>query len=479
MSAILIKNGMVYDGTGAPPKRTDILIERDHIARLGDFGRRVAERIVDATGAAVIPGLIETDFEPEGGEELFSEELGRRLLARGVTTVIDGADGTAFAPIIAPLRRGSRDWRTLAEFWRTLQRRPLAVNFGTLVGYAGLRRAFTVGRGRDLDLREMGELRDILRQGLNDGALGVGLGDMEELRLPEWELLAVAGEAARAKRVLALHLGDGEGALGENVAGILAVAKKSGVSVELSHFEPMKVSADAYRSALAALEKQAARANVDFDIFPLASARFPLTTFLPAWIKSSAPEAVLADISAAHARDRLLAYFKKVSLAELRVVEVPRHLRVLQGKRVGELAISWGMRPERAFLRLALTTRLACRLADPKVDREVLEAMLLHPRSLLTLSFHETELGGDLKGLLAAATVGAKLAEEQVIAKLTGAPAKKFGLARRGFIAPDHFADLVILRDGRVQTVFVNGTEVWNEGVLTTQRVGLEVKGGK
>lgn len=152
---------------------------------------------------------------------------------------------------------------------------------------------------------------------------------------------------------------------------------------------------------------------------------------------------------------------------------------MLQGKRVGELAISWGMRPERAFLRLALTTRLACRLADPKVDREVLEAMLLHPRSLLTLSFHETELGGDLKGLLAAATVGAKLAEEQVIAKLTGAPAKKFGLARRGFIAPDHFADLVILRDGRVQTVFVNGTEVWNEGVLTTQRVGLEVKGGK
>ncbi len=58
MSAILIKNGMVYDGTGAPPKRTDILIERDHIARLGDFGRRVAERIVDATGAAVIPGQL-------------------------------------------------------------------------------------------------------------------------------------------------------------------------------------------------------------------------------------------------------------------------------------------------------------------------------------------------------------------------------------------------------------------------------------
>ena len=479
MAAILIKNGTVYDGTGAPPKRTDILIERDHIARLGDFGRREAERIVDATGAAVMPGIIEVDFEPEGEEELFSEGLDRRLLARGVTTVIDGADGTAFAPVIFPLRRGSRDWQTLGEFWRAFQRRPIGVNFGTLIGYAGLRRAFTAGRERDLDLREMGELRNILRRGISDGALGIGLGNAGELRLPEWELLAIAEEAARGKLVLALHLDDGEGMLGENIARVLAAAKKSGASVELSHFEPMKASSDVYRSALIALEKQAARANVDFDIFPLASTRFPITAFFPIWIKGGTPETVLADISASHAKDRLLTHLKKLPLAELRVIEVPRHLRAFQGKRIGELAASWGTRPERAFLRLAIATRLICRLADPKVDREVLESMLANPRSILTLSFHEAEAGNDLKGTFAAAASGGKLAEEQVIAKLTGAPAKKFGLARRGLIAPDHFADIVILRDERVQTVFVNGSEVWNEGVLAAKRVGVAIRRGK
>ncbi len=474
MSAVLIKNGLVYDGMGTPPKKTDILVQRSRIARLGDFGRREAERVVDATGAIVVPGLIEVGFEAETSDELLSEEAGRSFLGKGVTTVLDGTDGSSLAPLIAPLRGANHAWLKLEEFWRTLEERRTAFNLGVLVGYAELRQAFTKGRARDLDMREMGQLIAIIRESFRAGALGIGLGNAEMLRLSEWELLALAEEASRAKRVLVLHLSGNGDIFGDTLAKIIAVAKKSGVSIELSHFEPRAQEAGAFHSALGAIEKQAARANINFDIFPMPLTRLPLTDLLPSWFPSGSREETLADLKSLHAKDRLLAHFKKMPLAELRIANVPRHLRFLKGKRLGDLASNWGTRPERALLRLAAMTGLECRFFESRVDREILEEAILNARSIFTASFHEVER--DLNDLMAAASCGGKLPLEQVIAKFTSLPAKKFGLARRGSIAPDYFADIVILRDLKVQTVFVSGVPVFEDGVFAAKRVGTPVR---
>ncbi len=471
MSAVLIKNGLVYDGTGVPPKKTDVLVQRARVARLGDIGRREAERVIDATGATVIPGVVEMDFEPESEDEIFSAEAQHYLLRRGITTVVDGTDGNSLAPLLLPLRHASHSWRTLGEFRRTFERMKPALNFGTLVGYAGLRAAFTGGEGRDLDPREMEQLALVVRAALKEGALGIGLGDLEALRLPDWELLALALEASRAKKVLALHLSGGAGELGERLGRVLAVGKKSGASIEFTHFEPRAAEAAAVKTALGTIEKQAARAHVGFDVFPLPYAHFGIASFLPHWFRSGTLEATLADLKSAHAKDRVLEHFKKLPLAEMRVAEAPRHLKFLKGKRIGDLAASWGTRPERAFLKLALTTGLKCHIADPGIDGPVLEEIVGNARTILTLSFHEAE--GDFKEIFAAASSGGKLPQEQIIAKLTGAPAKKLGLQKRGLIAPDHFADIVILRDDKVQSVFVGGVEVFADGVFSVARNGL------
>ncbi|MCL4404139.1 amidohydrolase family protein [Patescibacteria group bacterium] len=477
MSAVLIKNGLVYDGTGVPPKKTDILVQRSRVARLGDFGRREAERVIDATGAIVVPGLIEVGFEAEASDELLSVEAGRYFLRRGVTTVLDGTDGSSLAPLIAPLRNANHDWFTLEEFWRTIEARRTAINLGVLVGYAELRRSFTEGRARDLDMREMGQLVAIIKKAFRAGALGIGLGDVEMPRFSEWEVLTLAEEASRAKRVLAAHLSGGEGTFGDALAKIIAAAKKSGASIELSHFEPRSQDSAAFKSALGAIEKQSARANINFDVFPAPLARIPFAALLPSWFPSDSREETLADLRALHAKDRLLAHFKKLPLADLRIASVPRHLKFLKGKRLGDLASNWGTRPERAILRLAAITGLECRFFEPRVDRDILEEAVLSARSMFTASFHEAE--EDLKGLIASASCGGKLPLEQIVAKLTSVPAKKFGLTRRGSIAPDHFADLVILRDFRVQTVFVNGAPAFEDGVFAPQMVGAAVRAGE
>ncbi len=467
----LIKNGLVYDGTGAVPKQTDILIQRTRIARLGEFSRSAAEQVIDATGAVVIPGFVEIDFEPEIEDEIIAETSQRYFLRRGVTTVIDGTDGTSFAPIVKPLRRGSHDWQTIGELRRSLIAKHLAINFGTLIGYAGLRQLFTGGRGRDLNFGEMKQISAIIKQALAEGALGIGLGDFETLRLPEWELIALAEKAGQTKKVLTVHLSNASGKFTEDLALIFSVAKKSGASIEFTHFEPRTSEADFYRSALMTIEKQTARANIHFDLFPMAYARFPLANFLPHWFRSDVPAEVLADLRAAHAKERLLAHFKKLPLADLRIAEVPRHLKFLKGKRIGELAASWGTRPERALLKLMLVTGLVGKVFDPQIDGAVLAELIANPRSILSLSFHDSETG-NLKEFFAAATAGGKITEEQIIAKLTGAPAKKLNLPHRGLIAPDYFADIVILRDYEIQSVFVNGTETFANGVFAAKRNG-------
>lgn len=475
MPSTLIKNGLVYDGTGAPPKRTDVLVQRSRIARLGDFGRREADRVIDATGASVMPGIIEIGFEPESASELLAEEAERYFIRHGVTTVMDGVGGSSLAPLIEPLEGANHDWRTLGEFWRTLDRRRPMLNFGTLIGYAALRRAFTRGRGRDIDERELGQLVSIIRQAFKDGALGIALGDVESAGVSEWELMALAGEAARAERVLSLHLGGGSERFSETFAKVLTAAKKSGASIELSHFEPVERAAAEFKAALGALEKQAARANVNFDICPVPAARLPLRDLLPSWFPSVSPKETVADLRSARAKDRLLTHFKKLALGDLRIAEVPRHLRSLQGKRLGDIAQNWGTRPERALLRLAIITELKAKIIEPAVDRELWKTEAADGRSLFTLNANETE--GDLNACFHSLKDALPL--EQMVAKLTSWPAKKFGLARRGIIAADNFADIVILRDNKVQTVFVNGAPVLENGIFAAQRGGGAVRAEK
>ncbi len=157
--ATIIKNGLVYDGSGDAPTKTDIIIQEDHIARMGSFPNAKAENVIDATGAIVTPGFIDVNTYADQYGTLFNDSHQAPFIEEGITTIVGGNCGESLAPFtrhtldFSAHWRGAetnKDWNSTGRFLRSLKKRKLGVNFGTLVGYTTIRRAVLGDARRDL-----------------------------------------------------------------------------------------------------------------------------------------------------------------------------------------------------------------------------------------------------------------------------------------------------------------------------------------
>ena len=224
MSAdLVIRNGTVVDGTGAPARRADVAIEGGRIVAVGDDvapGRRE----LDAEGLLVTPGFVDPHTHYDG--QATWDPLLAPSSHHGVTTVAMGNCGVGFAPV-APdrhdwliammegvedipgtaLHEGLRwDWESFPEYLDALERQPRAIDVGTHLPHAALR-AFVMGeRGADPgehpDQEELGQMARLLEQGLESGAIGVSTSRTERHRTSTGENLGTL--RAREPELLAL-----------------------------------------------------------------------------------------------------------------------------------------------------------------------------------------------------------------------------------------------------------------------------------
>jgi N-acyl-D-amino-acid deacylase len=224
MSAdLVIRNGTVVDGTGAPARQADVAIEGGRIVAVGDdIGR--GRRELNADGLLVTPGFVDPHTHYDG--QATWDPLLAPSSHHGVTTVAMGNCGVGFAPV-APdrhdwliammegvedipgtaLHEGLRwDWESFPEYLDALERQPRAIDVGTHLPHAALR-AFVMGeRGADPgehpDEQQLGEMARLLEQGLEAGAIGVSTSRTERHRTSTGENLGTL--RAREPELLAL-----------------------------------------------------------------------------------------------------------------------------------------------------------------------------------------------------------------------------------------------------------------------------------
>jgi N-acyl-D-aspartate/D-glutamate deacylase len=191
---LVIRNGLLVDGSGGPTRRADIAIEGDRITEIGDEITR-GRRELDAEGLLVTPGFVDPHTHYDG--QATWDPLLAPSSHHGVTTVAMGNCGVGFAPV-APdrhdwlidmmegvedipgtaLHEGLQwDWESFPDYLNALERQPRTIDVGTHVPHAALR-AFVMGeRGADLsqhpDERELAEMARLLEEGLDAGALGI------------------------------------------------------------------------------------------------------------------------------------------------------------------------------------------------------------------------------------------------------------------------------------------------------------------
>jgi N-acyl-D-amino-acid deacylase len=188
---ILIRNGTVMDGTGAPAVRADVIIREDRIEDVGSFPDAQAGKVIDAQGLAVAPGFIDVhthlDFFLTSPRH---PEVMERWVRQGVTTIVAGNCGFSPAPIYPEAHDTVRtywnfafpsdglcfEWASMAEYFDHMKRNGLAYNVAVLTGHNVLRMNLMGMQERAPTADEMSTMKQMLAESLEAGSIGLSIG---------------------------------------------------------------------------------------------------------------------------------------------------------------------------------------------------------------------------------------------------------------------------------------------------------------
>src|SRR6267378_5527452 len=179
---VIIRNGTVYDGTGAQPRQADVAIRGDRIAGIGPaVAGAKANTVIDAKGLAVAPGFI--NMLSWSTESLIQDGRSQSEIRQGVTTEIMG-EGESMGPLNNRTKermlREQKDikfeikWNTLAEYLRYLESRGVSCNVASFLGATTVREYVIGLEDRQPAPQQLEEMRDLVRREMEAGALGIG-----------------------------------------------------------------------------------------------------------------------------------------------------------------------------------------------------------------------------------------------------------------------------------------------------------------
>lgn len=251
--AYIIRGGLLYDGSGKPPIKKDILVKDAHIEAIENKvcvgGEYVA---IDATGCVVTPGFIDIhrhcDIQP-----LLNERFGELESLQGITSVVAGNCGLAPVPyteksgndvlnLITPCLGAITSESTFSSFrdyTQALEKGFLNLNFGFLVG-TGAIKASVKGFSKvpfSPDEMELAKIR--LIEGLQNGAFGASIGIMypPECYSSEDEFLSLIAPVSDYNGIICCHMrGEGDSLI-SSVEEIIRICEKAGCRLNISHFK--------------------------------------------------------------------------------------------------------------------------------------------------------------------------------------------------------------------------------------------------
>ena len=177
----LIRHGRIYDGTGHPPFQGDIAIRTDTIAAIGDLSGATATQVIEAGGQAVSPGFI--DMQSQSMQSLLQDGRSLGAIKQGVTLEIFG-EGDSEGPYTDTMKkieeRGQGDikykveWTSLKDYLQYLQHKGISTNVASFVGAATIRENLLGYANRPPDSLELEKMKGLVRQAMEEGALGIG-----------------------------------------------------------------------------------------------------------------------------------------------------------------------------------------------------------------------------------------------------------------------------------------------------------------
>lgn len=526
---LIIRGGTIYDGSGKAPVIGDVAIKGDRIVAVGKV-EGTAKTEVAAKGMAVAPGFI--NMLSWATESLIADPKSQSDIRQGVTLEVMG-EGWSMGPMNAAMKRLETErqgdikypieWTSLGDYLGWLEKRGVSTNVASFVGAATVR-VHELGEG-DVDPtpEQLARMRALVRQAMNEGAMGVGSsiiyapGSYAETD----ELVALTSEAAKCGGMYISHMRSEGDRIEEAVDELIDISRRSGAPAEIYH---LKMAGRGNWGKLDTIVKkiEAARAEglkITTDMYTYTAGATGLDAAMPTWVQAGGLEEWIKRLKDPAIRTRVAAEMKQPGSdwenlyfgagADKMILSGFKNdaLKPLTGKTLAEVAAMRGKSPEETAMDLVVEdgSRVGTvyfLMSEDNVRRQVQlpwmsfgsDAASQATEGVFLKSGAHPRTYGNFARLLGRYVRDEKLIPlEQAVYRLTTLPATNLGIKDRGALTPGYYADVVVFDPATIgdrstfekphqysvgmRDVFVNGVGVLRNGEHSGATPGRAVRG--
>ena len=528
---VILRNGMIYDGSGGQPYIGDVAFDGDVIVAMGDIGQATAPTEIDVQGLAVAPGFV--NMMSWANESLIEDGHSQSDIRQGVTLEIMG-EGESMGPLNdvmkAEMVRLQSDihydieWTTLAEYLEYLEQRGISPNVASFIG-AATPRSYVMGQDdRPPTAKELDQMRALVRQAMEDGALGVASsliyppGSFAETE----ELIALSKVAAQYDGMYISHMRDEGANMLEAVEELLTIAEEAEIGAEIYHLKSSGQSNwPLFDKALKMVERARAEGlQITADVYTYPAGSTGLNAAIPPWVQEGGFEASVERMKDPALRERIALemgehsdawenmYLGAGTADNILLVGFKNDdLKPLTGKSLAEVAKMRGTDPRYTAMDLIIEDNSRIQAVYFTQSEDVVRKAITLP----WVSFNSDEASLAPEGVFLksnphpraygsfARVLGKYVREEQLIPleeairKLAALPALNMKIDRRGRLKEGFYADVVVFDPNTIQDnatfvkphqyatgmihVFVNGEQVLKDGEHTGATPGRVVRG--
>ncbi len=479
---VLILGGTVVDGTGDPAVEADVGIRNGQVVFVGDGEGEVARDTVDAEGMVVSPGFVDVHSHTAAAIAEADQRWNEGKVRQGVTTVMGGPDGGFATPFI----------RELIDVY---EEQGVGTNVAFYVGHGGVRSA-VMGDDyrREATPDEIQEMRDMVREGMELGAVGLSSGLMYEpgMFATTDEVVALAEEVEPFDGIYTSHTRDPVHAWLESQAEAIEIGERAGIPVKSTHIKPVGLQNRSSVPELFELFDEARDRGVEVvsDQYPYdgaATGTLERIIIVPEELEEEEDfdlEAALRDPNLNEEIRRVseegidggFAWLDATGYSAMRIVSSP-DFPDLVGQYLIEIAEDRGVRGWDVVTDLYLEAEEPVFLTLGGIDEEDVRTIMVQPWNMIasdggyvdsetTQPTHRRATGTFPRVLGHYVRDEGVLELEEAVYKMTWFPARFVGLHERGRLMQGMAADVAVFDPGRIID-----RSTWDEPLLMPEGV--------
>lgn len=528
---IIVRNGNIYDGSGSEPFASDIGIQADTIAIIGDLSSAIGKQEIDAKGMAVAPGFI--NMLSWATESLIIDGKSQSDIRQGITLEVMG-EGWSMGPLNDEMKAESLalqkdykydiDWTSLGGYLTYLEQKGISTNVASFVGATTLRIHEIGKENREPTEGELKNMKMLVRQAMEEGALGIG---SSLIYAPAFyakteELIALCQEASAYGGMYISHLrSEGDQWL-EAIDELIRISSEANIPAEIYHLKA--AGKDNWSKLDLALKKidsaRSAGLQITTDMYTYTAGATGLDAAMPPWVQEGGYGPWSSRLQDPKIRSRVIKEMKSKGNGWenlYHAAEKPENillvgfrndsLRYLTGKSLAEISAIRGTSPEETVIDLVIqdSSRVGTvyfLMSEENVKKQVAlpymsfgsDAASIAPVTPFTNYNPHPRAYGNFARLL-----GKYVRDENIITlqeairKLSALPASNLKIKKRGNLKTGYFADIVIFDPDSItdkatfnephqfaegmQHVLVNGEQVLKNGEHTGASPGRFIKG--